>query len=80
MGEPYAVPKQSKRYYVKLLPGRLGRNTQSVVLAVSALLEKGAIEEAEYDKRNKAKGLRVVPFGERRKPDSQSTQKLGGDE
>jgi hypothetical protein len=79
-GEPYAIPKQSKRYYVKFLPGRLGRSTQSVVLAVSLLLEKGAIEEAEYDKRNKAKGLRVVPFGERRKPDSQSSQKPDGDE
>lgn len=80
IGEPYSVTKQSKRYYGKLLASRLGRSASSVNAAVNALQERGVIEEAEYDTRNKLKGLRVVPFGERRSPDSQSLRKPGGDQ
>ena len=68
VGEPYGVRSQSKRYFGKLLPGRLGRAANAVRTTVLALLDRGVIEDAVYDTRDKARGLRVVPFGERRMP------------
>lgn len=77
-GEPYSMAKQSKRFFGKLLPGRLGRAAQSVTAAIASLFEQGAVAEAEFDTRNSAKGLRVVPFGERRQPEPQSPSKPDG--
>lgn len=65
VGEPFGGhPRCGERFYGRSLPRRLGRPASAVCAAVEALLLRGAIEEAQHSPR--FKGLRLVPFKERR--------------
>jgi KaiC/GvpD/RAD55 family RecA-like ATPase len=67
VGEPYgARPQCGDRFYGRSLARRLGRPARAVNNAVERLMIRGAIEDAIFNTRNKAKGLRLVPFDERR--------------
>ena len=66
VGEPYgARPQCGGRFYGRSLARRLGRPARAVNNAVERLMIRGAIEDAIFNTRNKAKGLRLVPFDER---------------
>ncbi len=66
VGEPYgARPQCGDRFYGRSLARRLGRPARAVNNAVERLMIRGAIEDAVFNTRNKAKGLRLVPFDER---------------
>lgn len=66
VGEPYGSrPQCGERFYGRTLARRLGRSSSSVSYAVDRLMIRGAIEDAVFNPRNKAKGLRLVPFDER---------------
>jgi hypothetical protein len=65
VGEPYGGhPRCGERFYGRSLPRRLGRPASVVCAAVEALLSRRAIEEAHLSP--KFKGLRLVPFSERK--------------
>ena len=76
--EPYGThPLCGERFYGRSLPRRLGRPAGAVNAAVERLMARGAIEDAVFDSRNSKKGLRCVPFDERKRPSGSESSEGG---